>query len=281
VNTELTDDTNRERLQLAEVAIGLTNASGLEIVCAALESGRLSIDSTAVIRAALASGNAEIELQIRKLLRVWSGLHTSLSAKDIAMTLQASAAGVQVFRRIHAEAQSVWTGPKVEGSFLRATREVVREILRGATEDLIVVGYWIAARDDGDGIIEEAIASLAEAVSKGVSVTVIVDGRARFHGRDNRSILVSAWPAQILLPKILTWRVPADDVHLKLHAKVLVADHRDALVTSANFTSYAMDRNMEMGVRVVGQLASNIARHFELLESQGILETFDDNWDHT
>jgi phosphatidylserine/phosphatidylglycerophosphate/cardiolipin synthase-like enzyme len=73
---------------------------------------------------------------------------------------------------------------------------------------------------------------------------------------------------------MLTWRLPPNDEHLKLHAKVLVADHIDALVTSANLTSYAMDRNMEMGVRVLGAPAAAIAQHFRLLIARGILEPY-------
>jgi phosphatidylserine/phosphatidylglycerophosphate/cardiolipin synthase-like enzyme len=171
--------------------------------------------------------------------------------------------------------QVVWTGPKVEGSFLRATREVVRELLRGAQAELLVVGYWIAARDDGEGIIEEVIASLADATKRGVAVSFLIDERVRADGRDNREILISAWPVGVRFPKILTWRLPASDQHLKLHAKVLVADRRDALVTSANLTSYAMDRNMEMGVRLVGQPALEIARHFNLLEAYGVVESYE------
>jgi phosphatidylserine/phosphatidylglycerophosphate/cardiolipin synthase-like enzyme len=152
----------------------------------------------------------------------------------------------------------------------------VREILQGAQTELLVVGYWIAARDDADGIIEEVIASLANAVIRGVLVRVIVDERVRSDGRDNRRILVAAWPSNVALPKILTWRLPPGDQHLKLHAKVLVADRRDALVTSANLTSHAMDRNMEMGVRLVGHPAADIAKHFDFLEADGVLEPYDD-----
>ena len=137
-----------------------------------------------------------------------------------------------------------------------------------------MVGYWIAARDDGEGIIEELIAALAEAVARGVTMTVIIDERVRADGRDNRGILVSAWPVGLALPKILTWRLPVGDQHLKLHAKVLVSDRRDALVTSANLTFYAMDRNMEMGVRIVGGPAADIARHFDLLARGGVLELY-------
>jgi phosphatidylserine/phosphatidylglycerophosphate/cardiolipin synthase-like enzyme len=151
----------------------------------------------------------------------------------------------------------------------------VREILRDAQRDLLVIGYWIATRDEGEGIIEEVIASLATAVQRGVSLAVIVDERQRADGRDNRQVLVEAWPSVVSVPRILTWCLPPDDRHLKLHAKVLVADGKDALVTSANLTFYAMDRNMEMGVRVGGAPASSIAGHFHQLIETGVLKDYE------
>ena len=72
-------------------------------------------------------------------------------------------------------------------------------------------------------------------------------------------------------PELLTWEVPEAEKHLKLHAKVLVADRRDALVTSANLTMHALDRNMEMGVRVTGAAGRRIADHFELLRQRGVV----------
>jgi cardiolipin synthase len=263
-------------IRLAELARGIADASGLESVCGALERGRLTRESTAATRGAIAAGNAIIESHLRSLQEAWSAAGPDLSGPALALVLRTSVASVAAFRRQAPAAQVVWTGPKVEGSFLRATREVVRELLRGAQAELLVVGYWIAARDDGEGIIEEVIESLAVAVTKGLTVTVVVDERIRPDGRDNRRILVSAWPVGVVLPKILTWRLPPGDQHLKLHAKVLVADRRDALVTSANLTSYAMDRNMEMGVRILGHPAVDIARHFDLLEADGVLESYED-----
>lgn len=262
-------------VRLAEVARAIADASGLEGVCSALERGRLNRDSTAATRAAVAAGNASVERHLRALQEAWNAAGADLSGPAIALVLRTSAAAVATLRREVPATQVVWTGPKVDGSFLRATREVVRELLRGAQAELLVVGYWIAARDDGEGIIEEVIGSLADAVARGLTVRIVVDERTRPDGLDNRGILVSAWPARVSLPRILTWRLPPNDQHLKLHAKVLVADRRDALVTSANLTFYAMDRNMEMGVRIVGRPAVDIARHFDLLERYGVLESYD------
>jgi cardiolipin synthase A/B len=261
-------------IRLSELALAIADTSGLESVCSALEGGRLNRGSTAAMRAALAEGNATLESCIRSLQEAWTLAGDELSAQALALVLRTSVASVVAFRRQVSLTQVVWTGPKVEGSFLRATREVVREILRGAKAELLVVGYWIAARDDGEGIIEEIIASLGNAMTRGVTVSVVVDERVRPDGRDNRRILMSVWPPGVALPKLLTWRLPPGDQHLKLHAKVLVADRREALVTSANLTSYAMDRNMEMGVRIIGHPAVDIAKHFDLLAADGVLELY-------
>src|SRR5215831_2816265 len=260
--------------------MALADASGLEAVCRALDVGQLNRGSTAAARAAVAGGNATVESHLRSLQETWDALGADVTPQMLALMLRASAASVAVFRRQVPFTQVAWTGPKVEGSFLRATREVVRELIRQARVELLVVGYWIAARDDGEGIIEEVITSLAEAVMRGTGVRVIVDERVRPDGRDNRSILVSAWPHSVALPRILTWHLPRGNQHLKLHAKVLVADRRDALVTSANLTSYAMDLNMEMGVRIVGHPAGDIAKHFDLLEAHGVLESFGEERGH-
>ncbi len=57
----------------------------------------------------------------------------------------------------------------------------------------------------------------------------------------------------------------------KLHAKVIVSDHSDALVTSANLTKAGFQENLEMGLRIQGDMAGAIVRHFDLLIDQDIL----------
>lgn len=260
--------------KLTELALALEDAQNLEQVCAALEKGRLTQVSSAATRAAIAGGSIALEERLRHLADVWASNFAHLSGEALALILRCSANSAQQMRQRLPIAEVVWSGPKIEHSFLRATREVVRELLREARNELLIVGYWIAAKDDGEGIIEEFIASLAEAVLRRIKCRVVLDERVRPDGKDNLRILTSAWPVGVPLPELFTWRLPQGDQHLKLHAKVLVTDRRDALVTSANFTFYAMDRNMEMGVRVIGSPAADIARHFDLLVANGILERF-------
>jgi len=57
-----------------------------------------------------------------------------------------------------------------------------------------------------------------------------------------------------------------------LHAKCVVVDRRVALVTSANFTEAAQERNIEAGVVVrSARFAGCLAEHFDSLAESGLL----------
>lgn len=58
----------------------------------------------------------------------------------------------------------------------------------------------------------------------------------------------------------------------KLHAKAVIIDARDVLLTSANMTNAAYDKNIELGVLCRGgTTAQRIQRHFESLIARGVL----------
>lgn len=260
---------------LAEIALTLLNSASLETTCDALLSGRLSQDSTAPVRMAISNGSSATEQSLKSLQWVWTELLPEMPPSTIAIALRSSAVAAQIRSTQLPYAQVVWTGPKADGSFLRSTAEVIRELIRGSKDIILVIGYWIVPGPD-DGIVREIINLLAEAKTRGVAVTFILDERAREDARTNRKLLAAAWPNSVPFPDVLTWRLPFNDSYLKLHAKVIVADGRDALVTSANLTQHALNRNMEMGVRIVGSPAQSISEHFLRLAEAGILTPFVD-----
>lgn len=264
-------------LQLSHIVWRLIDSSGLEVTCNALESGHLSCNSMSTERESVAGGNMMIDSCLRSLCNTWSTGAPDLSPEALALLLRTTSAAIETYRVNAPEPVVVWTGPNVDGSFLRMTREVVREIIRNATQHLLVVGYWICGRVGSADIVEEIILSLYNAALRGVSLTFVFDEHIRSGGIDNFHVLTSLWPNSAALPNILTWRLPVDDRYLKLHAKLLVADRSDGLVTSANLTSYAMDRNIEMGVRIAGKPAAYIVRHFDLLAQTGVLEQYERN----
>jgi phosphatidylserine/phosphatidylglycerophosphate/cardiolipin synthase-like enzyme len=57
-----------------------------------------------------------------------------------------------------------------------------------------------------------------------------------------------------------------------LHAKAIVIDDEVALVTSANLTEAALDRNIELGLLVRDRaLALSVSTHFRTLIDRGLL----------
>lgn len=262
--------------ELAPTILRLLDAGAFPSTVEAVRSGRLGQRSGPATIGAVASGRPGVTTTLQGLQRLWGARYSATDGVGFADILEAVAEGAMVERTSHPTTEVVWTGPRVEGSYLRATRQVLQDIINGAHEELLVVGYWIAGHGDQEGIIRDVISLIANAVARGVAVTMVLDSGERTYGNNNRDVLAELWPTQESLPTLLTWDVPGSEKHLKLHAKVLVADRHDSLVTSANLTMHALDRNMELGVRVVGPMVSRIAHHFELLQSNGTLVPYDD-----
>lgn len=263
------------RSTLYDIVRRLIDAGALEDVCKALISGALNPKSTSPVLGAIATGRDAVRETIVTLQTLWRTDFQALDGPNLCLVLRAIADAINQEWHRSTQTEVVWTGPKVAGSYLRATRQVVQDIIDGAQSELLVVGYWIAAPEDEEGIVQDIIELIAAAVRRGVAVTMVLDHGKKPYGKDNREILLSLWPEGVPLPRLLTWRTAEDEKHRKLHAKVLVADEQDALVTSANLTMYALDINMEMGARLAGDPAAKITDHFNRLIASEILELYE------
>jgi len=260
--------------ELAPTVLRLIDAGAFPSTVEALRSGRLGQRSGPATIGAVASGRPGVTTTLQGLQRLWSARYSATDGPGFADVLEAVAEGAKLERTAHPTTEVVWTGPKVEGSYLRATRQVVQDIISGAQQELLVVGYWIAGHGDQECNNRDVIGLIANAAARGVSVTMVLDSGEKTYGKNNRDVLAELWPSDQALPELLTWELPDTEKHLKLHAKVLVADRADALVTSANLTMHALDRNMEMGVRVTGTAGRRISDHFTLLRQQGIVAEY-------
>lgn len=260
---------------LAQSVRQLINAGAFAEVIQAVESNAVTAQSGSASIARLAAGRSSVQGALTSLIATWSGEFSALGNSVFALQLAAIKDAVAQTESEATQTEVVWTGPKVEGSYLRATRQVVQDIISAAQSELLVVGYWLAGKEDYEGIINDIVELMANAVERGVKVTMVLDEGEKGYGKNNRDKLIALWPQDTPQPKLLTWKIPPDDKHLKLHAKVLVADRHDALVTSANLTMYALDRNMEMGVRAQGQPSKRIALQFDLLEQYQVIVPYE------
>jgi len=139
-----------------------------------------------------------------------------------------------------------------------ATRDVVREILRGARRELLVLGFSITDT--------EFCALLTKRAVEGVRVTVVGDREAR-----DVEALARGWPTTATPLTALRDVQPDRGEHRRMHGKVIVADRRVALLGSANFSAGGLSGNIEFGVRVEGGVAQEIHRAVEALREEGWL----------
>jgi cardiolipin synthase len=130
--------------------------------------------------------------------------------------------------------------------------------------------------------IRAIIKSLIGKARSGVKVRFVFDPGEKSGGPDNFTALDAEWPPDLAgaLREVYSWgdgltrATGKNGQHYdrKLHAKVIVADRHDALVTSANLTRAGLLENLEMGLRIQGATAGAVVRHFDLLIAEGVLE---------
>lgn len=145
---------------------------------------------------------------------------------------------------------------------IRATRMVVREMLREADEEIFVFGFEVSD--------QEFIKILAE-VAVTVPVRLLVD---RERGSADR--ITAEWPPVLDPPTIYTNRPDRGGfAYEKMHSKGILVDGKDLLITSANLTQHGMEGNFELGVRIRGDPARRMAETVERLLDSDLVDRWD------
>jgi cardiolipin synthase len=202
---------------------------------------------------------AAFERATRRLVAAWG----TASGEAIALGLRAAVRAVQATRADQA-VDIVWTGPQTAEVPVRLTRAVLVDVIRSATERLVIVSfaaYKVAL------VVDE----LAAAAARGVDVRLVLETSEASGGRlevDAADAFASAsfwvWPSEQRPP------LPAGTA--ALHAKAAIADRHMALVTSANLTGHGMNENMELGLLVRGgAVPRRLAAHFTQLMTDRVL----------
>jgi cardiolipin synthase len=242
--------------------------SAVSAIANGLRVGAISLTSSSVGVDALPHVSSETAQRAVMAFRLLAG-GTSESA--VALALDAANALRTVERLDRPEIEIVWTGPAAEGPLVRSTADVITEMLREVrdTGEILVVGYSLTA--DPGTAARDIIDLLGDASRKHVAITVILHQDEAARNRDN---LLHAWNVFAKKPKVWTWDPPPEYPYTKLHAKVVVVDRLDALVTSANLTRHGLAANIELGLRVKGPPAAAIAERFDHLMAAGVLHSW-------
>lgn len=187
----------------------------------------------------------------------WSDLEAAAYLSGLAAGHIQRAASVQV--------ESVWSGPSTYRVPVRATAQVLVDLVAEAQSELILMTYS-ATR------YQPLVAALTAATGRGVTIDVVVETLA-----GAGTALSGSEPATAFVdvPEIRLWHWPVDqrdDPRAKLHAKIAVVDRRALLVSSANLTQSGVGRNIEAGLLVRGGSApQRAAEHIHALQAQQVL----------
>lgn len=130
--------------------------------------------------------------------------------------------------------ETVWTTPSVPGVEGRTTLAVA-ELINEAHSTVYAATYsasWGSAY----------VTTLANAVERGVHVTVIVDRKLQ---KETGDLLQRQLPGS----RLWTYALTDDSTYPpRQHAKLVVVDEKAVFVTSANFSEAAAKRNLECGL---------------------------------
>ncbi|MCY4231891.1 MAG: DISARM system phospholipase D-like protein DrmC [Alphaproteobacteria bacterium] len=201
-----------------------------------------------------------------------------MTASQVAVVLRAFACGRELGREGNPHIEVVVSGPDLAAT-ARDTGVVIRQLFESARKTVLAVGFAVhqgksvfealARRLDADETLEVILCLDVRREPSDTSLDqAIVDRFA--HRFVNREWPGERRPCVFYDPRSL---FAADRSTSALHAKCVAVDRRKALVTSANFTEAAQQRNTELGLLVESPLvAGQIEAHFRSLIENRILE---------
>ena len=181
---------------------------------------------------------------------------------ELAAFLRGVAAGYRQ-REGALQVETVWTGPSHRVP-VRATSQVLVDLVTEARSHLLLMTYSAGPH----ALVRAALLAAGE---RGVSIDIVLE---TLQGAG--SSLNGAEPATAFagLPGVRLWQwlLSHREVGAKMHAKVVVADRRALLVSSANLTVSGIDRNIEAGGLVGGgEAPERVVEHFTELAAAGAL----------
>lgn len=202
----------------------------------------------------------------RRLLTAWRVEAPELPGAALALALRSA---VHLHQRATVErTELAISGPTSPSVPVRLTRSVVVGLIRAARSSLLVVSFAAYG-------VTEVVTELVTAANRGVRIDLVLESSAGDGGalrgpsgataaftelRDRATFW--HWPAQ--------QRAAAGSPRAALHAKLIAADGRTALISSANLTDRALSSNLEVGVVLRSpELVRRLVAHFTALMNPG------------
>ncbi len=227
----------------------------------ALTAGRLQAPySTPILESYVPSGLCrDIVDELNRLSRA------GVAPAHVGYTLNLLAAERATVQQLRDRVELVWTGQNTAGSESRSTAVVVRELFNTAKRSLLISSFAIDGREKARTLF----AGLAHRMDRepALRVQMFLNVQRPYGNEEPESVLLKRFMetfcreiwAGTRLPEIFydprSLTIGAE-TKACLHAKCVVADEERVLITSANFTEAAHERNIEAGVLLADPAAA-------------------------
>jgi phosphatidylserine/phosphatidylglycerophosphate/cardiolipin synthase-like enzyme len=143
---------------------------------------------------------------------------------------------------------SVPSLPGIEGHTTLAIASLINE-----AQDVVYAATYSATLGSA------YVTALSRAVARGVKVTLILD-----HAQQAKA--AQALASSLMGARLWTLAPPEGGEYAVQHAKLVMVDRSAALVTSANFSEAAAERNLECGVLLRDRrIAESVREHLDML----------------
>jgi len=254
---------------------------------------RLTDDELDQLRDALSQGTIESRASLQQIRKAGldscaERIHEWLpKATGVFGSIAGVTAAVQLLRderrrvrKKEPHPELVLTGPDVGGVPSRDTRVIVREMFESARRSVLIVGYAFYGSDRIFKPLADRMVS-----NPCLSVRIIVNVHPE-RGRSAEQTVTkfgedffrSNWPFDPR-PEVYYFPGSLDDRGSGLasvHAKLIVVDRKRVYLGSANFTTAALERNIEAGIRLnSAELGHELTDHFDQMIGSGYLQRLD------
>lgn len=238
----------------------------LASTCEALRGVPSTASSEFVLNNIPKTNNADLSFLMSKVVRLCVG---KMSWEALSWALSTS---FTTYQRSRAEQhiELLWSGPSPANQIpARRIDQALYDLIANAKREILMVTFAAAK-------IERLTGELWKAAKAGVKVRLILEFEESSEGQLSFDAL-KAFPAPLIqASEIYHWPVEKRERNQagrpgKLHAKVAIVDDI-VLVSSANLTDDAFNRNLEVGIMArSSEFISSTKRYFESLIAEGTL----------
>ncbi|QWF69691.1 DISARM system phospholipase D-like protein DrmC [Methylomonas paludis] len=216
----------------------------MKAACETLRTLPATISTEFVLKSLPPTNNSDLSFLIAQTVNAAAKLMT---CEALSWTLQSS---FTTYHRCiaHQHIELLWSGPKPDSQITaRRIDQVLYDLIANAKQEILLITFAAAK-------IERLVNELINAKKRGVNIRLILEFEQSSEGQLSYDAL-KAFPSSLVAGiQVYYWPLENRERNHagrpgKLHAKIAVVDD-EVLVTSANLTDDAFNRNLEVGVLI-------------------------------